>query len=207
MINDMLARSPAEIELFNKMDREMFEREGREEKMNEIVKHKPHLTVDSPYNYRLTQEWEVPEWIKVKPVDEDKEIEDLMNLGKRQRKTITNIDNLSDGQFLKAIEEGEDLQAVMERVNKRREQRVAEGGPLYSEDDDEELDQVDNDDFEGPKSRTNAKSSVSNKHTSSLLAKRTNEQRTIPVPNTEPKPNESSLMVISEQKEGSDELI
>jgi len=33
----------------------------------------------------------------------------MMNLGKRVRKTVTNIDNLSEQQFLKAIEEGEDL--------------------------------------------------------------------------------------------------
>lgn len=64
-INEMLARSPEEIELFNKMDQEMGVREGREERMLEIIKHKPYLTLDSPYNYRLIQDWEVPDWIKV----------------------------------------------------------------------------------------------------------------------------------------------
>ena len=116
----------------------MATREGREARMNEIIKHKPGLTMDSNYNYRLIQEWEVPKWIQVQPVDDEKERQDLLNLGKRVRKTITNIDNLSDQQFLKAIEEGEDLQEVMKRVNARREQRVADGGPLYSEEEDEE---------------------------------------------------------------------
>jgi hypothetical protein len=95
-INEMLARSDDEYILFNKMDREMYEREGRTKKMEEVIKHRPGLTVDSPYNYRLIQEWEVPEWIKVKPQDDSKEMDDILNLGKRVRKTITNIDNLTD---------------------------------------------------------------------------------------------------------------
>ena len=87
---------PEEIEMFNRMDREMGEKEGRTERMEMIMKHKPGVTMDTPYNWRLVQEWEVPEWIKVHPVDEETEHEKMLNLGKRQRKVITNIDNLSD---------------------------------------------------------------------------------------------------------------
>lgn len=36
MINEMLARSPEELELFNTMDREMGEREGKEAKLEQI---------------------------------------------------------------------------------------------------------------------------------------------------------------------------
>ena len=104
------------------------------------MKNRPGLTLDSNVNYRLIQEWEVPEWIKVKPVDTELEKVQLMNLGKRVRKTVTNIDNLSEQQFLKAIEEGKDLQEVMKEVNRRREARVAAGGPLYSDEEDEEDD-------------------------------------------------------------------
>jgi hypothetical protein len=82
----------------------------------------------------------VPDWIKVKPIDTEKEKEDMMNLGKRVRKTIMNIDNLSEQQFLRAVEEGEDLQEVMKRVQARREQRVAMGLPMYSDDDMDEDD-------------------------------------------------------------------
>jgi hypothetical protein len=82
----------------------------------------------------------VPDWIKVKPIDTEKEKEDMMNLGKRVRKTIMNIDNLSEQQFLRAVEEGEDLQEVMKRVQARREQRVAMGLPMYSDDDLDEDD-------------------------------------------------------------------
>lgn len=82
----------------------------------------------------------MPDWIKVKPIDTEKEKEDMMNLGKRVRKTIMNIDNLSEQQFLRAVEEGEDLQEVMKRVQARREQRVAMGLPMYSDDDLDEDD-------------------------------------------------------------------
>lgn len=116
MINEMLARSPEEVELFNKMDEEMGQRENKQARIEEILKHKPNLNENSRINYRLTQEWEVPDWIKVKPVDTEKERENMLNLGKRQRKTIINLDNLSDQQFLRAVEEGEDLQEVMKRV-------------------------------------------------------------------------------------------
>ena len=76
----------------------------------------------------------------MKPIDTEKEKEDMMNLGKRVRKTIMNIDNLSEQQFLRAVEEGEDLQEVMKRVQARREQRVAMGLPMYSDDDMDEDD-------------------------------------------------------------------
>ena len=82
----------------------------------------------------------MPDWIKVKPIDTEKEKEDMMNLGKRVRKTIMNIDNLSEQQFLRAVEEGEDLQEVMKRVQARREQRVAMGLPMYSDDEMDEDD-------------------------------------------------------------------
>ena len=60
----------------------------------------------------------MPEWIKVTVVDEEQlELDEIYNLGKRTRKTITNLDNLSEQQFLKAIEEGQDLEEVKKKVN------------------------------------------------------------------------------------------
>ena len=60
-----------------------------------------------------------------------------MNLGKRARKTIINMDNLTEQQWLKAVEEGEDLQEVMKRENLRREKKLAEGGGLSNSDEDD----------------------------------------------------------------------
>lgn len=112
----------------------MFDREGGAEKMEEIKKFKPGLKDYSNYNYRLIQDWQVPEWIKVKPVDENKE--ENVELGKRARKTIINMDNLTEQQWLKAVEEGEDLQEVMKRENIRREKKLADGGLSNSEEED-----------------------------------------------------------------------
>jgi len=63
----MLARSPEELDLFNEMDAEMYAREDKEAKMEEIRGMRPGLKDYSRFNYRLIQEWEVPEWIKVQP--------------------------------------------------------------------------------------------------------------------------------------------
>lgn len=105
--------------------------------MELIKQRRPGLSDYSTYNYRLTQDWEVPDWIKVKPVDKENEKDELLNLGKRQRKTVINMDNLSEAQFLKAIEEGEDVNEVIKKDNLRREKRIAEGR-LQSDYDDED---------------------------------------------------------------------
>ena len=65
MLNEMLARTPEEVDLFNKMDEEMAIRENKEERMKEIMEKRPGVTEDSNVNWRLTQDWEVPDWIKV----------------------------------------------------------------------------------------------------------------------------------------------
>lgn len=38
---------------------------------------------------------------------------------------------------MKAIEEGQDLQEVMKRVNEQRMERIAEGGPMFSDEEDD----------------------------------------------------------------------
>lgn len=54
------------------------------------------------------QEWEVPEWIKIKPEDPNKMIQEL-GAGKRQRKQVNYNDEISEGQWLKIIESGGDV--------------------------------------------------------------------------------------------------
>ena len=58
-------------------------------------------------NYRLLQEWEVPEWIKIKPEDPNRVIQEF-GQGKRQRKQVNYNDEFSEGQWLKIIEQGGD---------------------------------------------------------------------------------------------------
>jgi hypothetical protein len=92
----MLARSPEELDLFNKMDEEMGKRENKEARVNEIMKRRPGLMNYKRINYRLTQDWEVPEWMKVKPINKEEEKETIINLGKRNRKEVVAMDNLTD---------------------------------------------------------------------------------------------------------------
>ncbi len=58
-------------------------------------------------NYRLTQDWEVPDWVKTKPEDPDKLVLEF-GAGKRQRKQINYNEEFSEAQFLKIIEQGGD---------------------------------------------------------------------------------------------------
>ena len=53
-INEMLARSEAELELFNKMDADMAIKEGKEARMEEIKRRKPGIKNYNLINYRLT---------------------------------------------------------------------------------------------------------------------------------------------------------
>ena len=85
---------------------------------------KPGLSDYSKFNYRLIQEWEVPKWITVQPEDNKEDEVDTTNGGKRVRKNVIYIDNLTDEQFDNAVEAGEDLQEVMKRDNLRKEKKL-----------------------------------------------------------------------------------
>ena len=100
----MIARSPEELELFNKMDQEMYERENKEARMEEIKKNRPGLRDYSQINWRLIQDWEVPEWVK--PSSQDDEQESNSILTKRKRTEYKNPDTISDTQFFQELDAG-----------------------------------------------------------------------------------------------------
>ena len=87
------------------------------------MKMKPGLKDYSKFNYRLIQDWEVPNWIKVKPLNKEEEEKKLLDLGKRQRKAFINYDNLIDKQFLRIIEEGKDPNKVLREEANKKERR------------------------------------------------------------------------------------
>jgi hypothetical protein len=62
----------------------------------------------------------VPEWIKAKPEDPNKLVQEFGH-GKRQRKQVNYNDDLSEAQFLKTIEIGGDLNEEAERQRRRRQ--------------------------------------------------------------------------------------
>lgn len=135
-INEIISRSHEEYEVFTKMDQERYLLEGKDARLQEIYEYwqNDHNKKSLPFpnlqnvNYRLIQEYEVPEWIKKNSKAEDpKEVEEL-GAGKRQRKTVNYNEEFSEGQWLKIIEQGGDPQAEAEKIRKRREMgEIGEG--------------------------------------------------------------------------------
>jgi SWI/SNF-related matrix-associated actin-dependent regulator of chromatin subfamily A protein 2/4 len=89
-INRLAARSDEEFWLFEKMDEERRQKEN--------------------YRSRLMEEHELPDWVYAPLKNEDK-VKDLNGgvTGKRKRKEVIYVDTLSDLQWMKAVENGEDL--------------------------------------------------------------------------------------------------
>ncbi|KAK9161195.1 hypothetical protein Syun_007536 [Stephania yunnanensis] len=100
-INRLAARSDEEYRLFEKMDEERRQREN--------------------YRSRLMEEHEVPEWAYSVRKDEKHKDQkgDISITGKRQRKEVVYADSLSDLQWMKAVENGEDLSKLTGNSKKR----------------------------------------------------------------------------------------
>ncbi|XP_019053192.1 PREDICTED: probable ATP-dependent DNA helicase CHR12 isoform X2 [Nelumbo nucifera] len=102
-INHLAARTDEEFWLFEKMDEERRQREN--------------------YRSRLMEDHEVPDWAYSVPdkADKTKDMEpDSGNtMGKRRRKEVVYVDTLSDIQWMKAVENGEDLSKLMTRGRRR----------------------------------------------------------------------------------------
>ena len=111
-LNEMISRSDSEFQMFQEMDRKRYKEENKEVIIKEIME-RTQITHQKHINYRLIQEYEVPEWVKIKPkIIKDEEIG---NLGKRERKRVNYAEKLTDSQFTKIIEEGGDLHAELEK--------------------------------------------------------------------------------------------
>ncbi|KAJ0987174.1 hypothetical protein J5N97_005530 [Dioscorea zingiberensis] len=104
-INRLAARSDEEFWLFEKMDEERRKRER--------------------YRSRLMEENEVPDWVYAKGNEDknkgslDQDFQSNQLLGKRRRKEVIYADLLSDVQWMKAVEGGEDLSRISARVKRR----------------------------------------------------------------------------------------
>ncbi|XP_019055764.1 PREDICTED: probable ATP-dependent DNA helicase CHR12 isoform X2 [Nelumbo nucifera] len=96
-INRLAARTEEEFWLFEKMDEERRQKEN--------------------YRSRLMEEHEVPDWAYSVPDNADKTKDTEPNsgsiTGKRRRKEVVYADTLSDVQWMKAVENGEDLSKLM----------------------------------------------------------------------------------------------
>ncbi|KAK7357506.1 hypothetical protein VNO80_16794 [Phaseolus coccineus] len=89
-INRLAARSDEEFWLFEKMDEERRQKEN--------------------YRSRLMEEHELPDWV-YSPINKDDKSKDFNSAvtGKRKRKEVVYADTLSDLQWMKAVENGEDV--------------------------------------------------------------------------------------------------
>ncbi len=107
-INRLAARSQEEFRIFEEMDKNRRKEEN--------------------YRSRLMQEQEVPEWAYSKPdkPDKSKSFENTGVLGKRRRKEVVYADSLSESQWIKAVENGQDVSQTPPSKFKRRDNPVSE---------------------------------------------------------------------------------
>ena len=100
-INEDISRTDEEFEIFQKMDQERYINEKKDERLNEI-KNKLNLNEEQlkTINYRLLQEFEVPEWVKISKDNEKdyEKIEEVEIGGKemRVRKHVNYKDDYDD---------------------------------------------------------------------------------------------------------------
>ncbi|XP_013786045.1 transcription activator BRG1-like isoform X1 [Limulus polyphemus] len=111
-INQMIARNEDEFELFQKMDIDRRREEARN------PKRKP----------RLLEEDELPGWLvkddaEVERLTNEEEEDKLFGRGSRQRKEVDYSDNLTERQWLRAIEDG-NLEEMETRRKVRKQQQT-----------------------------------------------------------------------------------
>lgn len=113
-INRLSARGDHEFVIFEEMDEQRRQEEG--------------------YRSRLLEEHEVPEWVFLNDPkaqgEEGLQATPSQVTGKRMRKEVMYTDVLSDSQWMKAIEDGEDVSAAVKvqltkRVKRKEQQQAA----------------------------------------------------------------------------------
>lgn len=119
-LNEMISRSEEEFNLFQEMDNQRYIEEQKDVRLREI-KEKYGEAQHKHINYRLMQEWEVPDWVKREPETIKEEEHGL--LGKRERKKVNYTDALTESQFTKIIDEGGDLHAEIEKAQIKRHKK------------------------------------------------------------------------------------
>ena len=108
-VNTMLARSEEEYKLFDKIDKERYEVENRDEKIQEIVG-KISLSENfnlKTLNYRLMKDYEVPDWIRVKKIDEKEEMMKDCGKGMRIKAKVNYKDDFDDDQLEQIFDDEE----------------------------------------------------------------------------------------------------
>jgi hypothetical protein len=99
-LNQLISRSDDELKMFEKMDQDRYiidQKQAKEKVIEETLKKRGkelELQVSS-INYRLIQEWEVPDFVKIKKAEEDLNSDSLIP-AKRKKKEANYKDDLDD---------------------------------------------------------------------------------------------------------------
>ncbi|KAL4069226.1 SNF2 family N-terminal domain-containing protein, partial [Scleroderma citrinum] len=116
-LNEIIARDDQELEIFRRMDRDR-EREAEHRWRVAGRRGKPPPP--------LIQLEELPECYQIDEPFEPKEMDDaLEGRGQRRRNVVNYNDGLSDEQWIMAVEDGEDLQELVDRTRGKKERRLA----------------------------------------------------------------------------------
>ena len=121
-INEDISRNDEEFEKFQEMDKERYIKEKKDERLKEIKK---TLNLNDEQikaiNYRLLQEFEVPEWVKISKENEKEydKIEEVEIGGKemRVRKHVNYKDDYDDDFFDDSISERSNLHKKRKKDN------------------------------------------------------------------------------------------
>eukprot|EP01016_Furgasonia_blochmanni_P053542 TRINITY_DN866_c0_g1_i11.p1 TRINITY_DN866_c0_g1~~TRINITY_DN866_c0_g1_i11.p1 ORF type:complete len:576 (-),score=174.21 TRINITY_DN866_c0_g1_i11:54-1781(-) len=116
-INEMIARSEDELNIFEQMDKDRYE---VEQNLFKTFKY-PQRDEGRFYNYRLITEEEVPSWVKATDFDSDKKKE--YGRGNRVRKQVSYFDDIHDSNILKLLEGKDDDDDEVEVSVKSRGKR------------------------------------------------------------------------------------
>lgn len=130
-INRLAARSDEEFWLFERMDEERRQKEN--------------------YRSRLMEEHEVPDWVYSAAANKDDKAKgfDVSSVtGKRKRKEVVYADTVSDLQWMKAVENGEDISKLSAR-GRRREHQPSDSSTVASDNvgAEESLSELQNESF------------------------------------------------------------
>ena len=125
-INEDISRTPEEFNKFQEMDQERYINEKRDERLK-TIKEKLDLNEEQlkTINYRLLQEFEVPEWVKISKENEKEfdKIEEVEIGGKemRVRKHVNYKDDYDDDFF-------DDTISDKSILNRKRKKDISESG-------------------------------------------------------------------------------
>ena len=138
-VNEFIARNEDEFNLFEEMDKERYESEGRDDRIIEILKahgrdYEEDTEINNKINYRLLQDYEVPEWVKINQPKKDKNSlkmdEFIQEYGKGMRnksKQINYKDDFDDNQLDQIFSElgSSDDEEMVEETDKNFQVKIS----------------------------------------------------------------------------------